>query len=218
MKNRNYWIPLIAVIGGVFLLTSCGNKEVQKATKTEPEKEVTISSDVSKPTDRVLFKTSMGEIEFQLYPDKAPVSVKNFIEYVKSGFYNGTIFHRVIPGFMIQGGGLTAGLQRKQTRAPIVNEAVNGLQNLRGTLSYARLPSIDSATSQFFINLVDNTRLDHRNTTPDGYGYAVFGKVVRGMDVVDAIAAVETGSQRGMDDVPVKPVVIESAGIVSETQ
>jgi cyclophilin family peptidyl-prolyl cis-trans isomerase len=154
----------------------------------------------------------MGEIEFLLFPDEAPVSVKNFKEYVQSGFYNGCIFHRVIPDFMIQGGGYTANLQRKQTRAPIVNEAPNGLKNLRGTLAYARTDEINSATSQFFINLVDNVDLDHKNTTTDGYGYAVFGKVVRGMDVVDKIAAVKTGAS----DIPEEAIVIKSAELIRE--
>lgn len=156
----------------------------------------------------VTLNTSAGEIELELDEAKAPITVKNFLAYVDAGFYNGTVFHRVIPGFMIQGGGMTADMQDKSTNPPIKNEADNGLHNVRGTIAMARTQATDSATSQFFINHRDNAALDHGAR---GFGYAVFGKVVRGMDVVDQIANVPTG-RRGMhQDVPVQPVVILSA-------
>ena len=162
----------------------------------------------------VVIETSMGDITVELDKAKAPVSVENFLGYVKDGYYSGTIFHRVIKGFMIQGGGLTADMQRKAgTKAPIQNEAANGLKNARGTLSMARTSEIRSATSQFFINTVDNAGLDHKGLTPDGYGYAVFGKVIAGMDVVDKIAATPVGSAGPHDDVPVTPVIIQKVTI-----
>ncbi|HHQ48100.1 MAG TPA: peptidyl-prolyl cis-trans isomerase [Acidobacteria bacterium] len=145
---------------------------------------------------------------------KAPVTVENFLRYVREGFYDGTVFHRVIPGFMIQGGGFTAAMEKKRTHPPIKNEAGNGLANLRGTIAMARTSQVNSANSQFFINVVDNHFLDHRDNSPRGYGYCVFGKVVEGMDVVDAIAKVKTGVSHGMRDVPVEPVIIEHATVV----
>ncbi|HEX9934174.1 MAG TPA: peptidylprolyl isomerase [bacterium] len=164
---------------------------------------------------QVVLETSMGRIVLELDAKKAPVSVENFLSYVRSGFYDGTVFHRVIPRFMIQGGGYEKSLQEKQTKAPIVNEAGNGLKNLRGTLAYARTPVVNSATSQFFINQVDNAFLDHKDNSDSGYGYAVFGKVVKGLDVVDKISKVSTGAaQNGMADVPLTPVVILSARIL----
>ena len=155
----------------------------------------------------VVIETSMGDITVELYPDKAPKSVENFLEYVKSGYFKGTIFHRVIKGFMIQGGGFTLDMQRKQTRAPIPLEAQNGLSNKRGTIAMARTADPNSATSQFFINTVDNSRgLDY----PTNGGYAVFGKVTAGMDVVDKIESVPTGAKPPFaKDVPLKPVVIK---------
>ncbi len=158
---------------------------------------------------KVLMKTSKGDIELTLYPDKAPKTVANFLRYVDEGFYDGTIFHRVIPNFMIQGGGYTPDMQRKSTHAPIVNEANNGLRNDRGTIAMARTSDPHSATSQFFINQKDNHFLDHPGR--DGWGYAVFGRVTRGMEVVDAIANVPTTSRNGMRNVPVEPVIVESA-------
>ncbi len=154
--------------------------------------------------------TTMGKIKIELFEKEAPVSVKNFIDYAKSGFYSGTIFHRVIPNFMIQGGGFTADLTQKPTREPIKNEAGNGLKNDRGTIAMARTSVVDSATAQFFINVKDNGFLNHRDDSMQGYGYAVFGKVIDGMDVVDKIAASKTGFQKGMGDVPVTAVVIKS--------
>ena len=156
----------------------------------------------------VILKTSLGHITIELLPDQAPVTVESFLQYVDDGFYGGTIFHRVIPGFMIQGGGMTEDMEKKSTRPSIKNEADNGLKNERGALSMARTSDVNSATSQFFINLVANPFLDHGERD---FGYAVFAKVAGGMDVVDKIAAVETGNRAGFQDVPVEPVAIVSA-------
>lgn len=160
----------------------------------------------------VLMETSMGNIKIQLDPQKAPISVKNFLDYVKSGFYGGTVFHRVIPGFMIQGGGFTAEMNQKATKAPIKNEGGNGLKNDRGTIAMARTGNPDSATAQFFINVVNNDSLNR--PSPDGFGYAVFGKVTEGMNVVDKIAQVPTGYKMGMGDVPETAVVIKSMKVL----
>ena len=157
----------------------------------------------------IRFETTLGDFVIELYADEAPVTVANFLQYVDEGHFDDTVFHRVIPGFVIQGGGLTADMSQKATRKPIENEATNGLKNLRGTLSMARTSDVDSATSQFFVNLVDNAFLDHQG--PRNYGYAVFGKVVDGMDVIDTIAGVQTGRKRGHDDVPLEPVVVNAA-------
>ena len=162
----------------------------------------------------VKMTTSMGVIEIELDAEKAPLSTENFLAYTKAGFYNGTIFHRVIPGFMIQGGGFTPDMQQKGVRGPIKNEAANGLKNLRGTIAMARTNIPDSATSQFFINHKDNVALDFRGPQADRIGYAVFGKVTKGMDVVDKIAAVQTGRRGPHGDVPVTPVVIQSVEVV----
>jgi cyclophilin family peptidyl-prolyl cis-trans isomerase len=159
----------------------------------------------------LLFKTSKGEFTVQLFDKQAPVTVENILRYADEGYFNGTIFHRVIAGFMIQGGGLTADMKNKPGHEPIKNEATNGLKNKRGTLSMARTNDIDSATSQFFINVADNDFLDHR---PGNYGYAVFGRIASGMEVVDAIAAVKTGKKGMYDDVPTETVVIESVSRV----
>ena len=163
----------------------------------------------------VIMQTSMGEITIELDGENAPISSENFLAYAKTGFYDGTICHRVIPGFMVQGGGFTADMKQKQTREQIKNEASNGLKNLRGTLAMARTQVVDSATSQFFINLVDNSFLDHKGQAANAYGYAVFGKVTAGMDIVDAIAKVSTGTQGPHQDVPKEPVVIETVSICS---
>jgi cyclophilin family peptidyl-prolyl cis-trans isomerase len=157
----------------------------------------------------VVLTTTLGEIEVELDEAKAPISVKNFLQYVDEGFYDGVIFHRVIPGFMVQGGGFTPAMQQKKTRATIQNEAANGLKNLRGTLAMARTSAPHSASAQFFINHKDNAFLDYPGS--DGWGYAVFGRVSAGMDVVDKIAAVQTGVKAGMSDVPVQSVAIVSA-------
>ena len=158
-------------------------------------------------------ETDFGMIELELDEKKAPITVKNFVDYAKSGHYNDTIFHRVIDGFMIQGGGFTADMNQKATKDPIRNEAMNVLKNVRGTIAMARTMVVDSATSQFFINLVDNGFLDFRNPTPQGFGYAVFGKVVKGMEIVDKIAKLQTGNSGMHQDVPVKPVVIKKVTV-----
>jgi peptidyl-prolyl cis-trans isomerase A (cyclophilin A) len=155
----------------------------------------------------IRFETTLGDFTVELFPKEAPVSVANFLQYVDDGFFDGTIFHRIVPGFVIQGGGLTADFSNKKTRPPISNEAKNGLKNGRGYLSMARTSDINSATSQFFVNLKDNEFLDHSR---GNFGYAVFARVTEGMDVVDKIAAVETGRRRGFDDVPVEAVIMKS--------
>src|SRR5208337_2177472 len=165
------------------------------------------SEEKAQPTNPVvLMKTSLGRIRIELWPGKAPETVKNFLQYVDEGFYDGTIFHRVIGNFMIQGGGFTPDMKQKPTHTPVKNEAAADVKNDRGTIAMARTGVVDSATAQFFINVVDNAFLNHKDNSPSGFGYAVFGKVIGGMDVVDKIKSVQTGSQ----DVPVKPVIIES--------
>jgi cyclophilin family peptidyl-prolyl cis-trans isomerase len=156
----------------------------------------------------ITISTNHGDIVIELFEETAPVSCENFRQYVNDGFFDGTIFHRVIPNFMIQGGGFTPDMSQKETRDPIKNEADNGEKNVRGTLAMARTQVVDSATAQFFINLRDNNFLDHGGRD---FGYAVFGKVTTGMDIVDAIAAVPTGNNAGHSDVPVDAVIIESA-------
>ena len=158
----------------------------------------------------ITIETNKGNIVVELFEAEAPLSCANFRQYAEEGFFDDTVFHRVIPNFMIQGGGMTEDMSQKKTRAPIKNEAANGLKNTRGTLAMARTNQIDSATSQFFINLRDNNFLDHGGRD---YGYAVFGQVTEGMDVVDSIAGVETGRRGGHDDVPVEAVVIRSVKI-----
>jgi peptidyl-prolyl cis-trans isomerase B (cyclophilin B) len=161
----------------------------------------------------VKLHTNYGTITLELYADKAPVTVENFLNYVREGFYNGTIFHRVISNFMIQGGGMEPGMKEKATNAPIKNEADNGLSNERGTIAMARTMEPHSASAQFFINVKDNTFLNHSSPTPNGWGYAVFGRVVDGMDVVDKIKEVQTGNAGYHQDVPVEDVIIESAEV-----
>ncbi len=158
----------------------------------------------------VVMETSKGTMKLELYPDKAPLTVQNFLSYVDRGFYDGTIFHRVIPGFMIQGGGFEKGMVQKPASSPIKNEAGNGLNNDRGTIAMARTTDVDSATDQFFINVADNTALDHQNDTQQGFGYCVFGKVIDGMDTAYAISMVQTHTLGYYDDVPVEDVVIMS--------
>lgn len=156
----------------------------------------------------IRFETSHGAFTVELFPEQAPVTVENFLRYVDEGFFDATIFHRIVPGFVLQGGGLTADFANKKTREPIGNEAKNGLKNTRGSLSMARTSDINSATSQFFVNLADNAFLDHGSRD---YGYAVFGRIAQGMDVIDRIAGVETGRRKGYQDAPLEDVVIVSA-------
>ncbi len=167
----------------------------------------------SNPT--VCLKTSLGDITLALFADKAPITVENFISYVESGFFNDTIFHRVINNFMIQGGGFTADMTQKPTQAPIKNEAAADLSNVYGTIAMARTGVVDSATAQFFINVKDNLFLDHKDDTPQGFGYAVFGKVIAGMDVVDKIRQVETGTKDMHDDLPAEAVIIDSIELIN---
>jgi cyclophilin family peptidyl-prolyl cis-trans isomerase len=162
----------------------------------------------------VILETSKGDITIELWADKAPISAENFLGYVKSGYYAGTVFHRVIKGFMVQGGGMDEKMAAKPGAGkPIRNEAGNGATNDRGTLAMARTNVVDSATAQFFINLVDNDFLNHKDETPRGFGYAVFGRVTAGMDIVDAIAAVATATKFGHDDVPTQAITIRSARV-----
>ncbi len=182
-------------------------KQVQEE-QGEPDTKI-VSTKGGNPM--VVMSTSKGDIEIELYPDKAPITVENFLGYVKNGFYDGTVFHRVIPGFMIQGGGFTPDMNQKTTGAPIKNEADNGLKNDRGTIAMARTNVVDSATSQFFINVANNDFLNHGSRD---FGYAVFGKVVEGMDVVDRIAAAKTRSVGMVQDVPEESIVIESVRVL----
>ncbi|MEQ1531668.1 MAG: peptidylprolyl isomerase [Methylococcales bacterium] len=169
---------------------------------------------MSESPTKIKLTTNLGAVVVQLNPDKAPVSSANFLTYVKEGFYNGTIFHRVIPGFMAQGGGFDTDFNQKPVHAPIKNEADNGLPNNRGTLAMARTNDPNSATAQFFINYKDNGFLNHTSPTPSGWGYAVFAQVVEGMDVVDAMAKEATGNRGGHQDVPKTNIVIEKAEVV----
>lgn len=175
-----------------------------------------VSSGLFAANPQVELKTSMGSIVIELYPDKAPATVENFLGYVKDGHYEGTTFHRVIPGFMVQGGGFTPDFKEKPSRKPVRNEAGNGLKNTTGTLAMARTPDPHSATAQFFINVADNDFLNFRFPTAEGYGYTVFGKVVKGMDVVERIVKVQTGPGPAPHaNVPVKPVIIQGARLVA---
>jgi cyclophilin family peptidyl-prolyl cis-trans isomerase len=177
-----------------------------------------ISTSAVAQNPRVEIKTSRGPIVVELFADKAPKTVANFLQYAKSGFYEGTIFHRVIDGFMIQTGGFDRNMKEKTTRAPIENEATNRLKNETGTLAMARTPNPHSASAQFFINLKDNDFLNHRDTSAQGYGYAVFGKVVQGMDVVRAIAKVQTGTVGPHENVPREPVLIQGVSVAADTK
>ena len=168
------------------------------------------------PAAHILMTTTVGPMTLELDADNAPKTVENFLSYVSSGFYDGTIFHRVINNFMVQGGGFTADMEQKATQAPIENEANNGLKNARGTIAMARTQDPHSATAQFFINVQDNDFLNHTGENMQGWGYAVFGKVTEGEDVLDKIRCVQTGSQAGHQDVPVEPIIIESVTIIGD--
>jgi len=184
---KTHMVLLISLL----LLTACGGKSM-----TQPI---------------VVFETSKGNFEVQLNPEKASISAQNFLDYVNGGFYDGLIFHRVIDGFMAQGGGFTPDMVEKETKDPIKNEAGNGLNNDKYTIAMARTNVVDSATSQFYINVADNAFLNHQDESSRGYGYAAFGKVISGFETIDAIAAVETHSVGGFNDVPVEPIVIQKA-------
>ena len=161
----------------------------------------------------VTMSTNMGDIRIELNSDKAPITTKNFLAYVNDGHFDGLIFHRVIPGFMIQGGGFDSKMSQRPTKSPIKNEAHNGLKNVKGSIAMARTDVVDSATAQFFINVKDNDFLDHKNTSPGGYGYAVFGEVIEGMDIVHTIEKVKTGNRGMHQDVPVDAVLINSVKV-----
>ena len=177
-----------------------------------------VAADTAKvPRPQVVLETSLGAIVIELLDDRAPLSSRNFLDYVQAHFYDGTIFHRVIAGFMVQGGGFTADMHEKAVRAPVKNEAANGIRNARGTVALARTADPDSATSQFFINLAENNFLDHQDNSPRGIGYAVFGRVVKGMEVVDAIAAVPTANAGMLSDVPTTPVRLKSVHLAAPT-
>ncbi len=203
---------LFAVTLAAALVFCCVGE--QGVTGQEPEKASEAKPATKSDKPRVALKTSMGRIVLELDRKRAPVTVENFLQYAKDGFYNGTLFHRVIPGFMIQGGGMEPGMKKKPTRGPIKNEATNGLKNETGTVAMARTSAVDSATAQFFINCADNAFLDHRDSSARGYGYAVFGKVVEGMDVVRKIEKTPTGTNGPYRDVPKEDVLILSAEIL----
>ena len=167
------------------------------------------------PTAHILMTTTVGPMTLELDADNAPKTVENFLSYVSTGFYDGTIFHRVINNFMVQGGGFTADMDQKTAQAPIENEANNGLKNARGTIAMARTQDPHSATAQFFINVQDNDFLNHTGENMQGWGYAVFGKVTEGEDVLDKIRCVQTGNQAGHQDVPVEPIIIESVTVIA---
>lgn len=189
-------ISLVCVLLVGFMATTAATEEQESVEPHNKENPV------------VLIKTSMGDITVELFAEEAPITVENFLRYVDDGFYADTIFHRVIPGFMVQGGGFDAEMNQKPTQPPIRNEAQNGLPNERGTLAMARTQVVDSATSQFFINLVDNAFLNHTRPDPRGFGYCVFGRVTEGMDVVDQMAAVATGRHGPHENVPTEPIKI----------
>ncbi len=200
----------VFTLTGVSLIAGCSEKEAsqqEKAISEETEK-------MEAKSTRVKMETSLGDIVIELNDEAAPVTVKNFLDYIEEGFYDGTIFHRVIPNFMIQGGGLTPDMERKEAREPIINEASNGLGNERGTISMARTSHPDSASSQFFINHRDNPNLNY--TGANNPGYTVFGKVVEGIEVVDKIAAVKTTNKGSYRDVPAETVMIKSVKIVQD--
>ena len=204
MKNYNILKIAICSLAIVFVLNSCSKKNDEAEMPIIQEKSMT----------QVTIKTSVGDIHLELDGEKAPITVENFVAIAKSGYYDGTIFHRVINGFMVQGGGLNADMSNKSSgTAPIQNEANNGLTNDRGTVAMARTMEPHSATGQFFVNHKDNGFLNHTGENSQGWGYAVFGKVTEGMDVVDAIADVETGSTGGHQDVPVEVITIESVTV-----
>ncbi len=214
---------ILALVMPAFALAQTGTTPAKPAAKapakTAPAKAKAAEpavSEADKTASKVLIKTNLGEMTVELYPDKAPKSVENFLAYVNGKFYDGTIFHRVIDNFMIQGGGFTPELRQKATRPAIENEAKNGLSNSRGTLAMARTGDPNSATAQFFINVVDNPRLDFTSEANGStWGYCVFGKVISGLDVVDKIKAVPTGAQGPFkSDVPTTPVVIEKISVI----
>jgi len=211
LVSNNFMKIFIILILAPYLLISYGCERNQSKQKSSEKTEGQIMSESKRGNPMVIMSTSEGNIKIELYMDKAPITVENFLGYAKEGFYDGTIFHRVIPGFMIQGGGFTPDMHQKPTKAPIKNEADNGLTNDKGTIAMARTSAVDSATSQFFINHSDNNSLNHGSRD---FGYAVFGKVIDGMDVVDKIAGVKNGSKGMHQNVPEEVVMIESVRVL----
>ncbi len=207
-SKNNRLTMVVVVLAGILLLGIMAFKFFTEKETTQVDKDQ-MKNLASNP--QVILETSLGTIVFELYQDEAPITVANFMHYLDSGFYDGTIFHRVISGFMIQGGGFTKDMEQKQTGSPIKNEAGNGLSNLRGTIAMARTSVVDSATSQFFINTVDNYFLNHQDNSQEGYGYCVFGKIIEGMEIVDRIQNVPTGTFSYFQDVPTEPVIIIAA-------
>jgi peptidylprolyl isomerase/peptidyl-prolyl cis-trans isomerase B (cyclophilin B) len=209
--NRLSLFPTTLFIGALMLgMSGCGASEPGKQT-------VSTAPAAGQPANpRVLIETSKGNITVEVFPAQSPKSAENFISYVKSGYYDGLIFHRVIPGFMVQGGGMLPDMSEKAEKTPIQNEADNGLKNLRGTLAMARTNEPHSASSQFFINVADNAFLNHRGKSPQGWGYAVFGQVIDGMDVVDAIVAVPRGNRGPHGDVPIEPVLMKHVTLLPQ--
>jgi peptidylprolyl isomerase/peptidyl-prolyl cis-trans isomerase B (cyclophilin B) len=207
--NRLSLFPTTLFICALMLgMSGCGASEPGKQT-------VSTAPAAGQPANpRVLIETSKGNITVEVFPAQAPKSAENFISYVKSGYYDGLIFHRVIPGFMVQGGGMLPDMSEKAEKTPIQNEADNGLKNLRGTLAMARTNEPHSASSQFFINVADNAFLNHRGKSLQGWGYAVFGQVVDGMDVVDAIVAVPRGNRGPHGDVPIEPILMQRVSVL----
>lgn len=199
----------IAIIFSALFLLACNSSSAQKAELKLPETKVNeVKATKNSLNPIVVFETSLGNISIETWPNKAPITVSNFLKYVNDGFYNGVIFHRVIPGFVVQGGGFKVGMEKLDTRSPIKNESDNKERNLRGTLSMARTPDPHSASSQFFINLINNGSLDYRGGR---HGYAVFAKVIDGMNVVDSMTAKPTGNVGPYGDVPLEPIVIKKA-------
>ena len=196
MKQLAFIIALILLVLGIFWLVPLS--ETEKETKV------------------VTFETTLGPIVIELFEEDAPITTKNFLDYANSGFYDGTLFHRVIPGFVIQGGGLESGMQDKSVNPPIENEANNSQKNLKWSLSMARTNDPHSATSQFFINLENNPNLDHTSETPQGWGYAVFGTVIDGFETVEAIASVTTGSAGNHQDVPLEDITVQKTRVTKE--
>ena len=215
MNKRSMYglLVMILIVAAMAVITVFQKTALEPPQNPQQGKETIVEPQKPKNEKKIVkLETTMGDITIELNEKAAPVTVKNFLRYVEEGFYDGTIFHRVINNFMIQGGGFTQDMKRKQTHPPIKNEASNGLKNDRGTVAMARTPNPDSATGQFFINHRDNNSLNY--TGPSKPGYAVFGKVIQGMDVVDKIAAMKTTTRRRMQNVPIEPIVINSATII----
>jgi len=200
----------LAIVGILIIVAVLATQKIGDNNK--PTQSITTGT----KTMNISMKTNFGTITLELYPEKAPITVKNFVSYIEDGFFNGTIFHRVIPGFMIQGGGFVSGMTQKDTKDNIKNEADNGLSNDTGTIAMARTPDPDSASSQFFINLKDNSFLNYSAPTPQGWGYCVFGKVTSGMDIVASIEKTATSSAGMHQDVPVDDVIIEEVTIIAD--